>query len=326
VIGRPVTLLVVTLAAALAARGVAAQQVSGVPRVGMLLQSSAEHERRGVDNFREGMRSIGWIEGSSVTLEERYAAGDPARLSANAAAFAAAKVDVIVAFSSAPARAARQATSAIPIVTDMGDPVAEGLVASLARPGGNVTGLSSMLPELVGKQLEILKEAAPRVSRIGVLLQPDAGVAQQMTELERAAATLGLSVLPVAVGTAQDLPHRFDEMTAAGVDAYFVLNEPRTTVMRGDIAALALRRRLPGVAQQRRIVEAGVLLSYSASLDAAHRRQAYFVDKILKGAKPADLPVEQPTTFELVINLKTAKALGLTIPYQILARADEVIE
>jgi ABC-type uncharacterized transport system substrate-binding protein len=172
-----------------------------------------------------------------------------------------------------------------------------------------------------------LKEVAPRVSKIGVLAQSDS--ADQVARdhyLERAAATLGVSVLPVAVGTLEDLPRRFDEITAAGADGYFVWAQPRTDAMRDDIAMLALRHRLPGVTEQRRYVDAGVLLSYGTSLSAVHRREAYFVDRILKGAKPADLPVEQPTTFELVVNMKTAKALGLTIPPSILARADEVID
>ena len=211
-------------------------------------------------------------------------------------------------------------------MTSAGDP-RFGLVASLARPGGNVTGLSGMSPDLVAKQLQMLKEAVPRVSKVGVLARPDhAPHRQLMTELERAAASLGVSLLPVAVGTVEDLPRRFDEMTAAGADAYFVLNEPRTHEMRDDIAALALRHHLPGAAQDRRWVEAGVLLCYGVNLSAIHRRLAVFVDKILKGAKPSDLPVEQPTKFELVVNLKTVNTLGLTIPYQVLARADEVIE
>jgi putative ABC transport system substrate-binding protein len=273
------------------------------------------------------MRSLGWIEGSTIAIEDRFADGNPAQLSANAAEFAAAKVDVIVAFSLAPARAARQATSTIPIVMDAGDPVGAGLIASLARPGGNVTGQSLMWPDLVAKLLETLKEVMPRVRKISVLLQPDStGHAQLVTELEHAAAAMGVSVLPIAVGTAQDLPHRFDEMTADGADAFLVLSEPRTDAMLEDVAALALRHRLPGAAQRRLYVDAGVLLCYGPSYSAMHRRAAFFVDKILKGAKPADLPIEQPTTFELVVNLKTAAALGLEIPRSILARADEVIE
>jgi putative tryptophan/tyrosine transport system substrate-binding protein len=323
-------LLAVILVAGFAARGVAAQ-VSGVPHVGLLhWTSSAWAPASG--EFREGMRSLGWIEGSTISIEDRFADGNAARLSANAAEFVAAKFDVIVAIDSAPAHAARQATSVIPIVMTSGDPVGLGLVASLARPGGNVTGLSAMWPDLVAKQLQTLKEAAPGVSKIGVLLRQDSPLhAQLMTELDRAAPNLGVSLLPVVVGADRELPLLFDEMTAAGADAYFVLNEPRTDAMRGEITALALRHRLPGAAQTRRyvdpaFVDPGVLVSYGVNLSALHRRLAIFVDKILKGAKPADLPVEQPTTFELVVNLKTAIALGLTVPPAILARADEVIE
>jgi putative ABC transport system substrate-binding protein len=304
--------------------GVTAQQVSRVPHVGVLLENSPGRTHAG-DEFREGMRSLGWIEGSTISIEELFANGDPALLSANAAELAAAKVDVIVAISTA--RAARDATSTIPIVMTTGDAVGSGLVASLARPGGNVTGLSVMWPDVVAKQLEMLKEAVPRVSKIGVLLQQDSpGHALLMTELERAAAKLGVSVFPVVVDTAQGLSRRFVDMTAGGVDGYFALNEPRTDAMRDDIAALALRHRLPGAAQWRRYVEAGVLLSYGVDLSATHKRLAFYVDKILKGAKPADLPIEQPTTFELVLNLKTAQSLGLTIPPALVARVDEVIE
>ena len=320
------TLIVVLLTAGVTGRGVMAQGLPGVPRVAVLapISASPEHGGWSVDDFREGMRSLGWIDGGNVSIEVRIANGDPASLSANAADLVAERVDVIVAFSGDCARAARQATSTIPIVMDTGDPIRAGLVASLARPGGNVTGLSFMAGDVATKQLEMLKEVAPRVSKIGVLFQSDNP--QLGTELERAAATLGVSLLPVAVGTAEGLPRRFDEMTAAGADGYFVWAEPRTDAMRNDIAVLALRHRLPGVTEQRRYVDAGLLLSYGTSLSAVHRREAYFVDRILKGAKPADLPVEQPTTFELVVNLKTAKALGLTVPPSTLARADEVIE
>jgi putative ABC transport system substrate-binding protein len=324
---RLVTVLALIFAAGATACGAAAQQVSRVPRVGVLVPVSPEQSGGSVDEFRKGMRSLGWIWGGTVSIEARFANGDPALLSANAADLVAEKVDVIVAFSGDSAQAARRATSTIPIVVDMGDPIGWGLVASLARPGGNVTGLSFMAWDVAAKQLEMLKDAVPRVSKIGVLVQSDNPRRAQLgTVLERAAATLGVSLLPVAVGTAEDLPRRFDEMTAAGADGYFVWSEPRTDAMRDDIAMLALRHRLPGVTEQRRYVDAGVLLSYGTSLSAVHRREAYFVDRILKGAKPADLPVEQPTTFELVVNLKTAKELGITIPPSILARADEVIE
>ena len=325
---RLVTVLALIFAAGATACGVAAQQVPRVPRVAVLapLSSSPEQSGRSVDAFREGMRSLGWIEGSNVSIEARFANGDPALMSANAADVVAERVDVIVAFSGNSARAARQATSTIPIVMDTDDPIRAGLVASLARPGGNVTGLSFMAQDVATKQLEMLKEVAPRVSKIGVLQSDSPLRAQPVTELDRAAATLGVSLLPVAVGTAEGLPRLFDEMTAAGADGYFVWAGFRTDAIRDDIAMLALRHRLPGVTEQRRYVDAGVLLSYGTSLSAVHRREAYFVDRILKGAKPADLPLEQPTTFELVVNLKTAKALGLIIPPSILARADEVIE
>jgi putative ABC transport system substrate-binding protein len=192
----------------------------------------------------------------------------------------------------------------IPIVGATVDP---GLIASLARPGGNVTGLTLMTQDITAKQLELLKEAVPGISKVGVLLHPDTpGLAQLRAELDRAAARIGVSVLPAVVGTAQDLPRSFNEIAATGADAYFVLSDPLTVAMRDDIAGLALRHRLPGAAQLRTFVEAGVLLSYAASLSAAQRRAATFVDKILRGAKPADLPVEQPTTFELVVNQKTA--------------------
>jgi putative ABC transport system substrate-binding protein len=318
------------LVAGFAPRGVA-EQVSGVPRVGLLQWPSPQLGRLAAGEFREGMRSLGWVEGSTFTIEERFADGDPARLAADATELAADKVDVIVAIAPVPARAAREATSTIPIVTSAADPH-YGIVASLARPGGNVTGLSTMALDLVAKQLQTLKETVPGASKIGVLLQQDSpDHAQLMTELQRAAPNLGVSLLPVVVGADRELPLLFDQMTAAGADAYFVLNEPRTDAMRVDIAALALRHRLPGAAQTRRYVDPafadpGLLVSYGVDLSALHRRLAIFVDKILKGAKPADLPVEQPTTFELVVNLKTANALGLTILYQVLARADEVIE
>jgi putative ABC transport system substrate-binding protein len=271
------------------------------------------------------MRELGWTEGGNVVIEVRYGNGDPALWSANAAAFVAEKVDVIVAFSGNTAVPARRATATIPIVMDSDNPIGLGLVTNLARPEGNVTGIANMFDEVAEKQLEMLKEIAPRVGKIGVLLHRD--IVQKATKkLEPNAASLGVSLLPVGVDTVEDLPRRFDEMTAAGADGYLVIAEPTIDAMRDSIAALALRHRLPGVGPMRRHADAGVLLSYGPSLSAIFRRRAYFVDRILKGAKPADLPVELPTKFELVVNLKTAKALGLTIPQSILIRADEVIE
>src|SRR5215470_1532569 len=322
---RVLMVLAVLLAAGMMGRGVMAQQPSGVPHVGVLAPLSAE-QSPGVDAFRAGMRELGWIEGVNVVIEVRYANGDPALMSAIAAAFVAEKVDVIVAFGSA-AMPAHRATATIPIVMDVNDPIGQGLVASLARPGGNVTGISDMF-HVTAKQLELLKEIAPRVGKIGVLARTVTfrNYPQLLKDLEPAAASLGVSVLPVVVDTVEDLPRRFEEMTAAGADGYLVIAEPAIDEMRDTIAALALRHRLPGVGPMRRYADAGMLLSYGPSLSAIHRREAYFVDKILKGAKPADLPVERSAKFELAINLKTAKALGLTIPPSILIRADDVIE
>ena len=316
------------LGGVMAASGPVRAQQKAMPRIGLLYPNSLEQwGARAREGFHEGMRSLGWIEGKTVSIDYRFANGDPALLSANAADLAAEKVDLIVAFSGFAAQAARAATSTIPIVMDTGDPVGMGLVANLARPGGNVTGISWMSSELVVKALEVFKEAVPQVSKIGVLLQSDySGHAQQMTALEGAAGTLGVSVLPIDI-TPQDLPRRFDEMTTTlGLNGYFLLAAPQAQAMRDDIAKLALRHGLPGVAQLRGYVEAGVLLSYGMNISSIPRHLTVFIDKILKGAKPADLPVEQPTKFELVFNLKTAKALGLTVPPSILARADEVIE
>jgi len=322
-------LLAVLLAAGMTGRGVMAQRPSGVPHVGVLAPLSPEQMKQSVDDFRAGMRELGWTEGGNVAIEVRYANGDPALASANAAAFAAEKVDVIVALSGDAAVPARRATATIPIVMDNNDPIGLGLVASLAWPGGNVTGISNMFREVRAKQLEMLKEIAPRVGKIGFLVQTGTfrdHAQLVIKDLKPAAASLGVSLLPVGVDTVEDLPHRFDEMMAAGADGYLVIAGTPTDAMRDAIAALALRHRLPGVGPMRRYTDAGVLLSYSASLSAIRRRQAYFVDRILKGAKPADLPVERPTIFELVVNLKTAKALGLTVPQSFLIRADEVIE
>jgi putative ABC transport system substrate-binding protein len=318
-------LLAALLAAGMTGRGVIAQQLSRVPHVGVLAPLSPEQNKQPVDDFRAGMRALGWTEGDNVAIEVRFANADPALASANAATFVAEKVDVIVAFGPT-ALPAHRATATIPIVMDTDNPIGLGLVASLARPGGNVTGISDMYQEVAAKQLETLKAIAPRVGKIGVLAGNPRDAQRVMKELEPATASLGVSLLPVGVDTAEDLPRRFDEMRAAGADGYLVIAQARTDEMRDAIAALALRDRLPGVAPMRRYADAGVLLSYGASLSAIHRREAYFVDRILKGAKPADLPVEQPTSFEFVINLKTAKALGLTIPPAVLASADEVIE
>src|SRR5437773_4905670 len=285
-----------------------------MPRVGLLFLGSPTGDVAGNGAaFRDGLQALGWIENRTVILELRWARGDPASLSAGAGELVAAKVNTIAAFGTLATRAARQATSTIPIVmAAVGDPIGAGFVASLARPGGNVTGVSLMQQDVAAKQLELPKVAVPQIRKIGVLQQRDnPSHARQTAELERAAASFGSEVMPLVISnTAQDVLRRFDEIMAGGADAYCVLADPRTDDVRGEIAELALRNRLPGVAPLRAYVEAGVLLSYGADLASLQRRAAFFVDKILKGAHPADLPVEQAERFALTINLKTAKALG----------------
>jgi putative tryptophan/tyrosine transport system substrate-binding protein len=311
-------------------RASARQTPKKTPRVGLLFLGSPERDLSNHgEAFRDGLRALGWIENRTVRLEPRWASGDSERLAANASELISAEVDVIAAFGTLPTRAARQATSTIPIVmTAVGDPIGAGFVASLARPGGNITGVSLMQQDLAAKQLQLLKEAVPQIRRVGILEQRDNPThAHEAAELKQAAATLGIEVLPFVMGdTAQDLAQLFDEMLAAGADAYFVLADPLADDVRREIAELALRHRLAGAAQLRPYVEAGVLLCYGADLAALQRRAASFVDKILKGTQPTELPVEQAERFALTINLKTAKALDLAIPPSILARADEVIE
>jgi putative ABC transport system substrate-binding protein len=301
-----------------------------IPRIGLLFLGSPERDISGHGRpFRDGLRELGWIEDRTVRLELRWASGDLARLAANAGELVSAKVNVIAAFGTLPTQAARQATSTIPIVmAAVGDPIGAGFVVSLARPGGNITGVSLVHQDVAAKQLQLLKEAAPQIHKISVLEQPDnPSHALQIAELGRAAESFGGEVLPLAIGSsAQDLARLFDDMTANGSDAYFVLADPRTDDVRSEIAELALRHRFPGAASLHSYVEAGVLLSYGADLWELQRRASVFVDKILKGAAPADLPVEQAERFALAINLRTAKALGLTVPHSLLQRADEVIE
>src|SRR5215468_9058887 len=222
---RIAALIAVLLAAGVVGRAVMAQRLSGVPRVGVLAPLSREQTPKSVDDFLTGMRTLGWIDGANVAIEVRFANGDPALMSANAAAFVAEKVDVIVAFSGSAATPARRATATIPIVMDTDNPIGSGLIASLARPGGNVTGISNMYQEVAVKQLETLKEIAPRVGKIGVLSQIDTPRTAQrvMEELKPPAASLGVSLLSVGVDTAEDLPRRFDEMTAAGADGYLMI-------------------------------------------------------------------------------------------------------
>jgi ABC-type uncharacterized transport system substrate-binding protein len=307
-----------------------AQPTTKIPRIGYLSPNLAADSHL-YEAFRQGLRDLGYVEGQSLVIENRDAEGKWERLPDLAAELVALKVDVMVATDTPGALAATQATKTLPIVfAAVGDPVTSGLVSSLARPGGNVTGTSGGAPELIGKCLEQLKQAVPRIGRIAVLWQPGAFGGRTEQEMLKHAdvAARGLRLRPqfVEARSPDDLDSVFSEMTRARADALTVLTGAMFISERRRLVDLAERNRLPAVYAWRLFVDAGGLMSYGPSLTDLFRRTAVYVDKILKGAKPADLPVEQPTKFELVINLKTAKALGLTIPPAVLARADEVIE
>jgi putative ABC transport system substrate-binding protein len=319
--------LVVLLAAPLAAE---AQQAAKVARVGYLAGSLAGGPHL-PEAFLQGLRDLGYVEGRNVVIEYRDAEGKFERLPALAAELVALKVDVIVAASTLPAAAAKQATRTIPIVfAATGDPVTSGLVTSLARPGGNVTGLSVVAPELVGKRLEQLKQAVPGVSRVAVLWHPgflgERAEKDMLKEAEVAGRALGVRLQFVEARGPEEFDRAFSDMTRARAGALTVLPSTMFLIERRRLVDLAAKNRLPAVYTWRESVDAGGLMSYGPNLADLYRRAANYVDKILKGAKPADLPVEQPTKFELVINLKTAKALGLTIPRSLLLNADELIQ
>jgi putative ABC transport system substrate-binding protein len=315
------------LAAPLAAE---AQQVGKVFRVGYLSPGSSSDPARlrRFEAFRQGLRELGYVEGRNIAIESRWAEGNYDRYPALAADLVRLKVDVIVAVGGRATQDAQQATTTIPIVMSVViDPLGSGLVPSLARPGGNVTGLSLMAPDLVGKQLQVLKEVVPKVSRVALLWNPDnPGSAPQLREAEAAARALGVRLQALEARAPQEIDSAFAAMTRERAGALVVLGDAILLNQRRQIAELAAKRRLPAVYALREHAEAGGLMGYSANPLDLERRAATFVDKILKGAKPADLPIEQPSKFELVINLKTAKALGLTIPHSLLLRADEVIQ
>ena len=273
------------------------------------------------------MRELGYVEGQTIAIESRWAEGRYDRYPALAGDLVRLKVDVIVTVGGAATQAAKQATRTIPIVMSVViDPLGGGLVPSLARPGGNVTGLSVMT-ETVGKQLEVLKEVVPKLSRVAVLWNPaNPGSAPQLREAEVAARTLAVWLQTLEARTPKEIEIAFDAITKERAGALVVLADAIFTNQVGQIAGLAMKGHLPSIYGLREYVEAGGLMVYSPNTLELERRSATYVDKILKGAKPADLPIEQPTRFELVINLKTAKALGLTIPQSVLLRADQVIE
>jgi putative ABC transport system substrate-binding protein len=320
------TLGLSVLAAPLAAE---AQQAAKIARIGFLTLNLALNPQLR-EAFLRGLRDLGYVEGSNVVIEYRDAEGKPERLPALAAELVALKVDVIVAPPTLAALAAKQATRTLPIVFAVADPVGSGLVTSLARPGGNVTGLSQLAPELVGKCLEQLTQVVPGVSRVAVLWQPSAfgGRTEKdmLKEAEVAARALRVRLQFVEARGPADVDRALSDMTRARAGALTVLPSGMFNNERRRLVDLAAKNRLPAVYSWREFVDAGGLMSYGVDLADLWRRAATYVDKILKGTKPADLPVEQPTKFELVINLKTAKALGLTIPPSLLGRADEVIQ
>jgi putative ABC transport system substrate-binding protein len=308
-----------------------AQQAVKVYRIGVL--SNAAPTTPGVSRnwgaFRERLGELGWIEGKNIVIEYRWAEGRIERFPALAADLVNLKPDLIVAVANAAARAAKQATSTIPIVMAyVFDPVGEGFVGSLARPGGNITGLTfNVGSEIIGKHLQLLKDALPKVSRVAVLFIPGPPISEVfLKETQVAAQALAIKPKVVEVHGSAELEQAFAVATRERADALLVLPYPLTYVEARRIVNLAAKSRLPAVYPFREAVEAGGFMAYGASAPDMFRRAAGYVDKILKGARPADLPIQQPTKFELVINLKTAKALGLTIPPSLLLRADQVIE
>ena len=305
-----------------------AQQPKKVPRIGYLGATSASSESLRHEAFRQGLREVGYIEGQNITIEYRYAEGKLDRLPALAAELVALKVDVIVTGGPQATRPAKKATATIPIVMAFdSDPVGNGFVASLARPGGNVTGLSALSPEISGKQLELLKEIVPTLSRVAVLgNSAEPANALVLREVELAAGAFGVKLQHLDVLGPKDIETAFRAASKGRADAVLVLLSPVVISHRTQLVEIALKSRLPAIYFRPEFVEDGGLMSYATSFADLSRRAATYVDKILKGAKPADLPVEQPTKFELVINLKTAKQIGLTIPQSVLYRADKVIK
>jgi putative tryptophan/tyrosine transport system substrate-binding protein len=313
------------LAAPLAAE---AQQAGKVWRIGYLTNGFKDAPTPDITQFTRGLRDLGYVEGRNVVLEIRYAEGRTERFSALAGELVNLKVDVLVAVSTPAAVAAKHATNTIPIVmTAVGEPVEMKLVESLARPGGNVTGLSLIAPELAAKRLDLLKQTLPRLSRVAVLWNSaNAGMHPRFRETQFAAQALGLALQSVPVQSPDEFERVFSTLNSARPESLLVLADTVTVANRQRTVEFAANTRVPAIYETRSFVDTGGLMSYGVEQSDHYRRAAIYVDKILKGANPANLPVEQPTTFELVINLKTAKALGLTIPPAVLLRADQVIE
>jgi putative ABC transport system substrate-binding protein len=305
-----------------------AQQPKTIARIGFLSSSSAERERPRLAAFQQALRELGYLEGQNISIEARYAGGNFQQLPELAAELARVKVDILVVVGAPASRAARSATNVIPIVmVGVADPVGIGLVSSLARPGGNLTGLSDFNAGVVAKRLELLKEVVPSATRVVVLLNPTNPSNPFQLKLTQAAAlTLGVTPLPVEAKSAVELDRAFAAMRTERAEAVIVVGDPMFGSQRRRLIDLSAKNGLPAIYSTREYTIDGGLISYGTNLDDLYRPAAVYVDKILHGAKPGDLPIEQPTKFELVINLKTAKALGITIPPSLLLRADQVIE
>jgi putative ABC transport system substrate-binding protein len=323
--------LLTSLAGAFAAPlGVEAQPAARTARIGVLSSFTASDAAPWHSAFRQGLHDLGWVDERNVSFDYRYAEGRTERLADLAAELVRLKVDVIVTSVTPDTLAAKKATAKIPIVmASVGDPIATGIVPSLARPGGNITGLSQIAPELQGKRLQLLKEIVPTLSRVGVLRSPQSQSSAAVfdwKEMQLPARELGMQLHALEVRTHDDLDGAFEGATKARDGAVVILPGVFAVANRERIAQLAIRHRLPSISHLSAFVDAGGLMAYGPDRADLFRRAATYVDKILKGAKPAELPVEQPTKFDLVINLKTAKALGITIPPSLLLRADHVIE
>jgi putative ABC transport system substrate-binding protein len=305
-----------------------AQQPTKISRIGRLAIASQSAESARIEAFRNGMRDLGYVEGKNIVVEWRFADGKLDRLPAQAAELVRLKLEIIVSSGSTPTRAARAATSTIPIVMcNDNDPVGDGFVASLARPGANISGLSNFAPELSGKRLEILREVLPKLSRVAVMgTSTNPAYAQVIKEVELAAKALGVKLQNLDVLDSKDIETAFRAASKGRADGVLVLTSATLVPQRVQLAELAVKNRFPVMYSNSQYVEAGGLMFYGANVLDLDRRAATYVDKILKGAKPADLPVEQPTKFEFIINLKAAKQIGLTIPPNVLARADRVIK
>jgi putative tryptophan/tyrosine transport system substrate-binding protein len=304
-----------------------AQQPGRLPIIGYLGPSSPENTGPSTAAFLQRLRDLGWLEGRTVTIAHRWAEGRPERVAEIAAEFVRLQVDIIVTTASNDAIAMKQVTSTIPIVFAVsGDPVGTGLVATLARPGGNITGLSVQSPETSGKRLELLREVVPGLHRLAILANPDSpNVRLDIPEVQAGARRLGVDTATFEIRRAEDIVSAFEALKS-WADALYVVTDPLVSTNRIRVNALALEARLPTIYGFREAVESGGLMSYGPNFPDLYRRTAEFVDQILRGTRPADIPVEQPTRFDLVVNLTTAKALGLTIPETFLVRADKVIE